>query len=124
MKILIALHQASQFGEAAFALKLPKDADVTVRQAALLAAIKANPGVSQTVLMRASKIDRSTLADMVRRLTKKGWAKRRRNKDDTRAYIVDITPEGETALKQAVAAAKGAEAELLAEMPNVRGVSA
>jgi DNA-binding MarR family transcriptional regulator len=124
MQILMALHKGSQYGEAAFSKALPDDADVTVRQGALLAAIKANPGASQTVLMRASGIDRSTLADMVKRMTKKGWVKRRRNKDDARAYIVDITPDGEKALKQAISAAKTAETALLVEMPKVKALAA
>ena len=124
MELLNTLHKASQFGEAQFAKELPKDVDLTPRQGALLAAIKANPGASQTKLMRASGIDRSTLADMIRRLTKKGWAKRRRTKEDARAYAVDITAEGEKYLKMALATAKVAEGKLIEEMPKVGKLAA
>lgn len=120
MELLASLHRASQKGDALFADKLSNDQDITPRQGILLAAIKSHPGASQTVLTGATGIDRSTLADMVRRLTKKGWAKRRRSKEDARAYVVDITPEGEQALKGAQAAAKKAEAELLAQIPNLK----
>ena len=53
-----------------------------------------NEGLSQTDLVERTGVDRSTLADIVRRMLKKGLLQRRRTKDDARAYAVKLTEEG------------------------------
>jgi DNA-binding MarR family transcriptional regulator len=49
-----------------------------------------NEGLSQTGIVARTGIDRSTLADLVRRLQRKGLLQRRRTKDDARAYAVKM----------------------------------
>lgn len=122
MNLLNALHRACQEGERLFMDKLDADDTVTVRQGILLAAIKDNPNGSQTVLVEQTGIDRSTLADMCRRMVKKGWCTRRRTKEDARAYAVKITPDGEQALRVAINTAKKAEADLLLTWPKVKAL--
>ena len=67
--LIHALHRASQVAEDRFARELG-DIDITPRQ---LAVIDAHDGPSQTDIVEESGIDRSTLADIVRRLVKRGW---------------------------------------------------
>ncbi len=51
----------------------------------MLARVAGNEGLSQTDIVNLTGIDRSTLADIVRRLVKKGLLQRRRTKQDARA---------------------------------------
>jgi DNA-binding MarR family transcriptional regulator len=62
-------------------------------------------------------IDRSTLADIVRRLLKKGLLQRRRTKDDARAYAVKLTDEGARVLKAAEPMARKVDDRILAALP-------
>lgn len=68
--------------------------DLTARQYAVLVALAHEDGLSQSELVDATGIDRSTMADIVRRMLKKGIIQRKRDKDDARAYEVRITDEG------------------------------
>ena len=68
--------------------------DLTARQYAVLVALARSEGLSQSKLVDATGIDRSTMADIVRRMLKKGIIQRKRDKDDARAYEVTITSEG------------------------------
>ena len=87
------LHRASQCAENIFRDAVGK-ADLTARQFAVLTAIAQEEGASQTRLVELTGIDRSTLADVVRRLTRNGLVQRRRTKADARAYAVRLTAEG------------------------------
>ncbi len=73
---------------------------LTPRQYAILAAIEANQGLSQTGLVEKTGIDRSTLADIVRRMLDKGLVQRERTADDARAYAVHLTRKGTNMLKK------------------------
>jgi len=68
--------------------------DLTARQYAVLFALAHSEGMSQSKLVDATGIDRSTMADIVRRMLKKGIIQRKRDKEDARAYEVKITEEG------------------------------
>ena len=76
-----------------------KDGDLTPRQLAVLVTVANNEGLSQTGLVDRTGIDRSTLADIVRRLQRKGLLQRRRTKEDARAYAVKLTDEGRRVLR-------------------------
>ncbi|NJO34345.1 MAG: MarR family transcriptional regulator [Rhodospirillales bacterium] len=65
------LHRAGQCAEVLFTNEAAK-ADLTPRQFAVLVCVAQNPDVSQTGLVEQTGVDRSTLADVVRRLVKKG----------------------------------------------------
>ena len=75
--------------------------DLTPRQFAVLVTVSQNEGLSQTHLVERTGIDRSTLADIVRRMLKKGLLQRRRTKEDARAYAVKLTEEGWRVLRSA-----------------------
>jgi DNA-binding MarR family transcriptional regulator len=79
--------------------------------------VAANEGLSQTGLVERTGIDRSTLADIVRRMLKKGLLQRRRTREDARAYAVKLTDEGVRAMKSAESCAKRADDRILSALP-------
>src|SRR6185437_17128613 len=76
-----------------------------------------NDGASQTALVEITGIDRSTLAEMVRRMLDKGLLSRKRTEEDQRANAVAISPVGRKALRGARNAADRAERALLETLP-------
>jgi len=86
---------------------------LTPRQFAILFTVGQNEGLSQTNLVERTGIDRSTLADIIRRLLKKGLLQRRRTKEDARAYVVRLTASGQSAIKKAEPAARKTDERLL-----------
>lgn len=85
----------------------------TPRQFAILLSVFQNRGVSQTDLVHATGIDRSTLAEILRRLVDRGQIARARTKKDQRANAVEITSEGEAILFSAFEAMERAQARIL-----------
>lgn len=98
MQLLQAIHRARQIIDARYELGAP----ITATQLIVLRSASDNPGCSQTDLVRATGIDRSTLADIVRRLVNNGLLARRRDRRDARAYVVTITDKGKTAMNDAL----------------------
>src|SRR5262249_9130361 len=76
-----------------------------------------NEGVSQTALVDMTGIDRSTLAEMARRMVEKGLLLRERTEEDQRANAVAISANGRKALRSARLAAERAERALLDALP-------
>ena len=91
------LHRAGQCAEVLFTNETSKS-DLTPRQYAVLVCVGQNPDVSQTGLVEQTGVDRSTLADVVRRLVKKGLLQRKRTKRDARMYAVRLTAKGQNTL--------------------------
>ena len=91
------LHRAGQCAEVLFTNEAAK-ADLTPRQFAVLVCVAQNPDVSQTGLVEQTGVDRSTLADVVRRLVKKGLLQRKRTRRDARMYAVRLTAKGQSIL--------------------------
>ena len=90
---------------------------LTPRQLAVLVTVANNEGLSQTGLVDRTGIDRSTLADIVRRMQKKGLLQRRRTKEDARAYAVRLTDEGRRVLRTAEPLAKRVDERILEAIP-------
>jgi len=110
------LHRASQAVEVVFATGMQTN-DLTPRQLAVLVAVAENEGLSQTDLVERTGIDRSTLADVVKRLKGKGLLTRRRTKEDTRTYAVKLTEEGQRLLRAAEPLAKRVDERILDALP-------
>ncbi len=91
--------------------------ELTKQQFILLTALEQHDGASQTVLVEITGIDRSTLAEMVRRMLEKGLLSRERTEEDQRANAVAISPSGRKALRSARNAADRAERALLDALP-------
>lgn len=113
------LHRAQQLA-ANKSVSALKEARLTIRQFALLEALSENEGASQSQLVDATAIDRSTLADMVGRMEKSGLLLRERSEADGRANNVSLTPAGRKALEIARPAVATADAELLNLLPKNR----
>jgi DNA-binding MarR family transcriptional regulator len=111
------LHRAGQCAGDVFHGEM-KDADLTPRQYAVLLTVSTNEGISQTGLVERTGIDRSTLADIVRRMLKKGLLQRRRTKEDARAYAVKLTEEGRRILKSADPVTQRVDDRILEALPS------
>jgi len=91
---------------------------LTQRQFTVLAAAGAADGVSQSDLVRATGIDRSTLADLVARMIAKGLLLRERSTTDARANTVRLSDTGRAALSEGGRPAARSDAKLLALLPS------
>lgn len=111
------LHRAGQCAGDIFQLEMG-GGDLTPRQYAVLITVSQHEGLSQTNLVDKTGIDRSTLADIVRRMLKKGLLQRRRTKEDARAYAVKLTDEGWRALKATDPVARRVDDKILAVLPS------
>lgn len=92
----------------------------TPRQYEVLHVVAANDGLSQTDLVQHTGIDRSTLADMIARMMKKGLLSRKRTKEDARANAVSITAAGKRMLNSANAKVAKAENAALGVLPKTQ----
>lgn len=111
------LHRAGQCAGDIFQSEMAAE-NLTPRQYAVLYTVSQNEGLSQTNLVERTGIDRSTLADIIRRMLKKGLLQRRRTKEDARAYAVKLTDEGWRVLKAAEPMAKRVDDKILAALPT------
>src|SRR3569832_834479 len=91
------LHRALQTALDIYAEEFGENG-LTQRQLAVLAAAEAREGATQADLVRVTGIDRSTLADMARRMIDKGLLERERSTLDARANAVRLTDAGRAAL--------------------------
>jgi MarR family transcriptional regulator, temperature-dependent positive regulator of motility len=112
------LHQAEQaagrlFAESALGF-------VTLRQLVVLVAVSERDGLNQTELVERTGIDRSTLAEIIPRLVRKGLVQRRRSREDTRAKVLRLTDEGRRLLDAAEPVAKNVDGLLLAVLPKTQ----
>jgi DNA-binding MarR family transcriptional regulator len=89
-------------------------ASLTQRQFTVLSAAAAADGLTQNDLVRATGIDRSTLADLVARMLNKGLLLRERSANDARANTVRLSDAGREALGEGAGAAADADERLLA----------
>ena len=91
---------------------------LTQRQFAVLEAVAARSGLTQTDLVKATGIDRSTLADLVARMTTKGLLDRARSTLDARAKAVTLGSAGAEALEAARPRVIAADKRIMALLPK------
>lgn len=109
------LHRAGQCADELFARQVGKS-ELTPRQYAVLRAVARTEDLSQTALVDITGIDRSTLADIVRRLVSRGLLQRKRTRLDARMYAVRLTASGRAAIAEAEPGAAATEEALLAAL--------
>lgn len=68
--------------------------DLSPGRFSLLTVIEANPGITQTRIARAFRLDKSTLSPVVDQLVKRRLVARKRSKADGRAYGLSLTAAG------------------------------
>ena len=110
------LRRAEQFAAEMFAQSELRDG-VTLRQSVLLAAIAESEGASQSDLVRMTGVDRSTLAEMMARMERRGLIARAAARDDGRAKSVRLTAQGRRRLDSTVPAMRHVDKALLAAVP-------
>ncbi len=110
------LHRAGQCADDLFSAEIDS-AQLTPRQYIVLKSAWDAGEASQTALVEATGIDRSTVADIVRRLVERGLLQRERTKHDARMYAVRVTTAGRNALKEADPTRQECENRLLQAMP-------
>jgi DNA-binding MarR family transcriptional regulator len=115
VNIIALLHRAGQVADERY-----DDAcgDITPRQQMVLAALAKLEEASQTRLVIATGIDRSTMADLARRMSRNGLIARRRSRRDARAYVVTLTEKGAAEARRATASAETVSDAMLASLPS------
>lgn len=106
------LHRALQLALDIYAEELGAGG-ITQRQFAVLSAVEADEGLTQTDLVKITGIDRSTLADMAARMITKGLLERERSASDARANAVRLTQAGRETLDEARPKMAAADARLM-----------
>ena len=109
------LHQATQVADGAFTRTVRT---LTPRQFVILKAVAASEGLSQTDVMVATAIDRSTVSSMTRTLVKHGYLARKRIKGDARTYAIRLTDAGRRVLDGAKPIAEKVEIGLMKRFSN------
>lgn len=113
------MHRALQLAQDIYARDVGKDG-LTQRQYALLAAVEAGAGRAQAELVRATGIDRSTLADLAARMQTRGLVLREKSPEDARALTITLTEEGRARLDEARPRVAAADRRILAMLPRKR----
>lgn len=106
------LHRAQQYAADRFAAAFNGE-DITQRQFAVLNGVAAQQGLTQTDLVKLTGIDRSTLAELVARMSTKGYLKRSRAKSDARANTLNLTAKGRSLLTKALPKVRKADQAIL-----------
>jgi DNA-binding MarR family transcriptional regulator len=109
------LHRAGQCADELFSLN-SSAGSMTPRQFAVLRSIASSTEPSQTTLVEMTGIDRSTVADIVRRLVERGLVQRRKTRRDARMYALRLTVKGVAALRATEPAAQTTDDKLLASL--------
>lgn len=110
------LRRAEQFAADLFARSELHDG-VTLRQTVLMASIGEAEGASQSDLVRTTGVDRSTLAEMMARMEKRGLIARAAAADDGRAKSVRLTAAGRRTLNDALPAIRAVDRALMMALP-------
>src|ERR1700744_5919001 len=113
------LHRALQLALDIYAEETGTGA-LTQRQFAVLSAVMAKEGCTQSELVRATGIDRSTLAELVARLIGKDLLARERSTLDARANTVRLTDAGRTAVQDATPKVAEVDARIMALVPSAK----
>lgn len=113
------MHRALQLALDIYSEQLGPEG-LTQRQFAVLAAVEARPGLTQSDLVKATGIDRSTLADLVARMTTRGLLERERSTLDARAMVVRLTETGLIALTDARPRVAVVDKRILSLLPKAK----
>ncbi|MCK3583312.1 winged helix DNA-binding protein, partial [Escherichia coli] len=77
-----------------------------------------NPGATQSRIAELIALDRNSFAEMIARMTAKGYVRRTRSAEDGRAYALEITDEGMALLARVLPRDAQVEAQVLAPIPE------
>jgi len=113
------LHRVHQRATELFQEKMA-GIDITARQYVVLVTVAQNDGASQQDIIDNTGIDRSTVSQIMQTMIRKGLLKRKRTKEDARAYAITVTDQGRDILKASEAIVEGVNEALVAALPTTR----
>jgi DNA-binding MarR family transcriptional regulator len=93
-----------------------KGFDITPVQYGLLTTLDEQPGLDQTSLCAEIGVDRTTMADVLRRLEERGLVRREPSPDDGRQKVAYITSRGRRAMKEMYENMREAQVRFLAPL--------
>ncbi len=90
-----------------------KDFAITPVQYGLLTTLSEHPGIDQTSLCAEVGVDRTTMADVLRRLEERGLVKRKPSPHDGRLKIASITARGRKTMDEMYGAMRASQVKFL-----------
>jgi MarR family transcriptional regulator, temperature-dependent positive regulator of motility len=90
--------------------------EVTSPQFAVLFALADVEDADQRTIGRSASLDRSTVADVVDRMVRRGYLERRRDPEDQRRNLLRLSPEGRALLETLMARGREMNESLLATL--------
>lgn len=111
------LRRAHFMAEELFSREFADEA-LTPRQMAALVAVHQQPGLSQNSLAAQMFMDRSTVAEMIKRLVASGMLRRTPSKEDQRAYALFLAPAGAALLDRVMPRNALMEQRILERLPE------
>jgi DNA-binding MarR family transcriptional regulator len=97
--------------------------DLTERQYVVLVAAAHRDGSSQQEIIESTGIGRSTVSQVVQTMIRKGLLKRRRTREDARAYAITLTDYGRDVLKSSEPIIGHIDKALVAALPASRAAA-
>jgi DNA-binding MarR family transcriptional regulator len=113
------LHRVHQRATELFQEKMA-GINLTARQYVVLVTAAQKDGASQQDIIDATGIDRSTVSQIMQTMIRKGLLKRKRTKEDARAYAITLTEHGRDVLKASETIVSGVDEALIGALPTNR----
>jgi DNA-binding MarR family transcriptional regulator len=110
------VRRAQQAHTALFAEGL--DGHLTGPQYAVLSALASGTGLNQREVGRLASLDKSTTADVVSRLERNGWLRRKRSVEDARHNLLELTGSSRAALESITGKVARVQDRLLSVLPE------
>jgi DNA-binding MarR family transcriptional regulator len=111
------LRRCHQRSEELFALAIGSDGP-TRQQIALLVTACQHPDASQAELVHLTGIDKNTLAQMIKRLTRRGLLEQRRGERDARTNAITATPAAVQLLEGLMPRVRRVQDQILEPLPR------
>ncbi len=92
--------------------------ELTGPQYGVLASLAQEPLTDQTRLGELASLDKNNTADIVRRLTRRGWIRRSVDPADQRRRVLELTPPAQVAMRQITPAVQHVQDALLELVPD------
>jgi DNA-binding MarR family transcriptional regulator len=92
--------------------------ELTGPQYGVLASLAQEPLIDQMRLGELASLDKNNTADIVRRLTRRGWISRSVDTADQRRRVLELTPPAKVAMRQITPAAQRVQDALLELVPE------
>lgn len=109
------IRRLHQIGTALFYVECQSES-LTPLQIGMLTALSMNPWLDQTAIGRELSLDRTTTAEVLRRLGEKGLVQTRVNPDDRRSKLSMITQQGLKLIRELQGSIQVSQEQLLAPL--------